>query len=184
MQLPWSVGSYKKANWIESVNVIVARKNITPSTTSQYDYEVCTIESSSVPFVSGELEQINRQFSGKRRYLPGAALHEADFSPEWRKIIDNSVMQQYEKHDQRNRNIQLFSDECIIRKRALECAKLDTANILKPEVALRICALRCLFQELGKKYRVWINTVHYWSWISIHNVSMSLTLYRNSSMQY
>src|SRR5699024_125080 len=113
-----------------------------------YDYQVCTIACSNVPFVNGDPKEISELSSNKRQRLPSINLHEADFSQEWRTIIDPHLLQRYETNANTNRNVTLLSEECIITQRVIRSTK--NTNILKPELALRICALRCLFRELGK----------------------------------
>ena len=134
--------------WIENVNVLVVRKANVPSISSQYDYEIGTIEQGNVTYVSDKSAQIEEFTPGKRRHLPTAILHESDFSSEWRTILGSEILERYETNVQSSDSVLIFSDDCLTRKRALKLAA-NGGNIISPRLALRICTLRCIFQELG-----------------------------------
>lgn len=88
--------------------------------------------------------------------MPSANLHEADFDAEWRTILGEEILQGYEKTKLISSVPILNEEQCITRQRALlrqlnnpTPSSETQTNILAPAVALRICALRCLFTELG-----------------------------------
>ncbi len=161
----WTSGGFHvNSSWIEAVNLIVVKKKKQKEKNSQqnstyYDYEVATIEREGIPFVSAKEGVLERQktATSRRRHLPAANLHEADFAAEWRPIIGHSVVERFEKSFELqnqdsfpNSAPQLFTSENITWKSAQ--AKVSPENsqlLLPPQLALRVAALRCLFVELG-----------------------------------
>ena len=165
--LNWVASKIHDSKWIENVNIILIRPQQKQTITSKYNYEVCNIESHKLTFVvednnnNARKEGTERISPGKRRHLPAANLHESDFAPEWRSILGANIVHRYEQvtvttnstnSDNRNANVSIpiFSDENIVRKSAIEKLSSNCGKILRPQLALRICAIRCLFQELGK----------------------------------
>lgn len=121
------------SNWLESVNILLVR----PTTkSSDYDYELCNIESFSAEFIQNRI---------KRRFLPTINLMESDFAPEWWTILNETV--DNFKEEQNKSNFILSNVDNQTRQKAI---KQFGQKVLDSSLALRIAAIRCLFQELGK----------------------------------
>ncbi|KAI2795721.1 Nucleoside diphosphate-linked moiety X motif 19, mitochondrial [Blomia tropicalis] len=120
------------SNWLESVNILLVR----PTTkSSDYDYELCNIESFSAEFIQNRI---------KRRFLPTINLMESDFAPEWWTILNETV--DNFKEEQNKSNFILSNVDNQTRQKAI---KQFGQKVLDSSLALRIAAIRCLFQELG-----------------------------------
>ena len=159
-------------DWLESVTLLVIRPLPPPPSSSassddqdhelpselssnkanykyKYDYQLCTIERSKAEFVAGDVKQ---------RALPAIILHVADFDPKWRSILGPHLVAYYEaRHNERNNLQQSKNEEWapILNEQANRTAQDARAisgggEILVPELALRIAAIRCLYSEIGK----------------------------------
>ena len=128
-----------QCDWKENVTVIAA-KPIKGTGDYHSDYEICTCSTQDVqffkqlPFDCGQVEK-----------LPSSNLHQTDFSPEWRPILGSTIIQQYGAVTPVRRPPIIIDN--MLRKNLPN----EKNNLYLPSrVALRICAVRCLFQAKGK----------------------------------